>query len=213
MTMKPDAMSRRRPLFWFCLIGVTALVIAAAVCFVPRQRESRAPVKERARAELILKDDRLFESNGVTPFSGFVLTAYDGGEKKSRSSVSNGWLQGLSVGWHTNGQQQVEEHYAAGVSQGLRTKWYPNGQKLSEVTVVNGKLEGLYRTWHENGGRAEEVELKDGQPDGLSQAWFPSGCLKARVTLRNGTVVDQKFWKDGECNEEVTTNSDSPAGN
>jgi antitoxin component YwqK of YwqJK toxin-antitoxin module len=45
---------------------------------------------------------------------------------------------------------------------------------------------------------SEEVELKDGQAEGLSRAYFPSGSLKSQVTLRNGKVVDQQFYKDGE---------------
>ncbi len=210
MTMKSGAPNRRRPLFWLCLIIVTALAIAVAFFFVPRHRESfHAPLNERARGELILKESRFFESDGVTPFSGVVFATYDGGELKSRSTVSNGLLHGLSQGWHTNGQQQVEEHYVAGTSHGLRTKWHPNGQKLSEVTVVVGKLQGTYRSWHENGERAEEVELNDGQPDGLARAYFPSGFSKSQVTLRNGKVVDQKFWKDGE-HREATTSGPGP---
>ena len=86
----------------------------------------------------------------------------------------------------------------AGASHGLRIKWHLNGQKLSEVTIVGGKLHGTFRSWHENGTPAEEVELTDGQPDGFSRAYFPSGFLKSQVTLRNGKVVDQRFYKDGE---------------
>ena len=37
-----------------------------------------------------------------------------------------------------------------------------------------------------------------GQPEGLSQAYFPSGFLKSQVALRNGKVVDQQSWNDGE---------------
>ena len=124
---------------------------------------------------------------------------------KSRSAVSNGLLHGLSQGWYTNGQQQVEEHFVAGTSHGLRTKWHPNGQKLSEVNILSGKLEGKFRSWHDNGAPAEEVELTHGQPDGLSKAWFPSGFLKSQVTLRNGKVVEKQFYKDGEYREPTTS--------
>jgi antitoxin component YwqK of YwqJK toxin-antitoxin module len=52
--------------------------------------------------------------------------------------------------------------------------------------------------WHENGVLGEEVQLRAGQPEGLSRAWFPSGCPKAEVTLKDGQIVQQQFWKDGE---------------
>jgi antitoxin component YwqK of YwqJK toxin-antitoxin module len=207
-------MTLGHPVRWLCLIFVTALAIAVALVFVSHHRENvHAPLHERSLAELILKDSRLFEPDGVTPFSGVVFATYDGGELKSRSTVSNGLLHGLSQGWHTNGQQQVEEHFVTGTSHGLRTKWHPNGQKLSEVAIVSGKLQGTFRSWHENGERAEEVELKNGQPDGPSKAYFPSGFLKSQVTLRNGKVVGQKFWKDGEYREATTSGPVQLSGN
>jgi antitoxin component YwqK of YwqJK toxin-antitoxin module len=139
-----------------------------------------------------------FSPGETRGFTGFLLDTYDDGALKSRSAVSNGLLHGLSQGWHTNGQQQVEEHFVAGTSHGLRTKWHSNGQKLSAINIVNGNLQGTFRTWHENGERAEEVELKDGQPDGLSRSYFPSGFLKSQVTLQNGKVVEQRLWTEGE---------------
>ena len=202
MQMKSSARSFR----WFCRFMLMVLAITAVWFFVPRRHEGiRAPLNERPHQELVLIDGRFFEPGGGTPFSGVVLDRYAGGELKSRTVVSNGVLEGLSQGWHTNGQMQVEEHFVAGTSHGLRTKWHPNGQKLSAIPIINGKLHGTFRSWHENGERAEEVELKAGQPDGLSKAWFPSGFQKSQVTLRNGKVVAQKFWKDGEYWEATTT--------
>ena len=84
-------------------------------------------------------------------FTGWVTEQYPTGLLKSRSSVTNGLLEGLSEGWHTNGVKQVEEHYRAGVSHGLRVKWDENGQVVSEATVVGGKIEGVFRRWHSNG--------------------------------------------------------------
>lgn len=203
-----------RRLRWAAAVfACLAAVLVIGLLVYLGQRASVAPLAESPRKELVLRDGRLFLAGNAVPFTGLVTDTYDGGELKSRSVVSNGWLQGLSKGWHTNGQQQVEEHFVAGTSHGLRTKWHANGQKLSEVPVAEGKLSGTYRSWHENGERAEELELKDGQPDGLSRAWFPSGFQKSQVTLRNGKVVDQKFWKDGEFKKVAVAGPGLVSGN
>src|SRR5437868_6923684 len=188
------------------LIILLGLIVGGVLFLMGRQPpRSPAPIPEVHRKKLEMRADHWYLPGQNTGFTGLLLDTYENEALKSRSAVSNGLLHGLSQGWHTNGQQQVEEHFVAGISHGLRTKWHANGQKLSEVEIVNGKLQGTFRSWNENGERAEEVELKNGQPDGISKSYFPSGFLKAQVTLRNGTVVTQQFWKDGEYRE--TANS------
>ena len=187
---------RRRRLFSTVLL---AFVLGGFIFLATRHRPLRqAPLAEVHRQNLELRAEKWYERGQTNAFTGFLLETYEDGARKSLSAVSNGLLHGRSVGWYTNGQQQVEEYFIAGASQGLRTKWHANGQKLSEVLVVSGKLQGTFRSWHENGKPAEEVELANNEPNGLSKAYFPSGFLKAQVTMRNGKVVDQQFYKDGE---------------
>ena len=50
--------------------------------------------------ELVRRDGRLYQVSGAGPFTGIVTDAYEGGELKSRSVVTNGLLEGLSRGWH-----------------------------------------------------------------------------------------------------------------
>ena len=195
--------SRGRRVVLAVVLG--SLLVGVIFLAIRHRPVPSAPFPEVHRKNLELRAGSWFAPGQTNGLTGLLFDTYDDGAVKSRSAVSNGLLQGLSQGWHTNGQQQVEEHFVAGTSHGLRTKWHPNGQKLSEVPVVEGKLSGTFRSWHENGERAEEVELQDGQPGGLSRAWFPSGFQKSQVTLRNGKVVDQKFWKDGEYREAMTS--------
>ena len=153
---------------------------------------------EVSRTNLVLRDQRLHLAGQVAPFTGWMLERNPDGKLRSRSSVSSGVLHGVSQGWHTNGQLQVEEHFREGVSHGLRTKWYPSGAKLSEATIADGRLNGPFRRWQVNGALSEQIEFTNNQPEGVSLAWFPSGSLKARVLVRSGKVVEQQFWKDGE---------------
>jgi antitoxin component YwqK of YwqJK toxin-antitoxin module len=195
----PVVSGRRRVFFAILLMCALGGVITLGT----RHRSvRRAPLAEVHRQNLELRAGRWYEPRQTNGFTGFLLDTYDDGARKSLSAVSNGLLHGRSMGWHTNGQQQVEEYFVAGTSHGVRTKWHANGQKLSEVNIVNGKLQGVFRSWHENGERAEEVELANGQAEGLSRSYFPSGFLKSQVTLRNGKVVEQKFWKDGEYRDQ-----------
>jgi hypothetical protein len=40
--------------------------------------------------------------------------------------------------------------------------------------------------------------MKAGQPVGLARSCFASGFVKAEARLRDGQVLTQRFWKDGE---------------
>lgn len=157
-----------------------------------------APLPEVPRVALVLKDGRLHRPAQAAPFTGTVIERYPSGLLQSRSVVSNGLLQGVSEGWHTNGMLQVREHFVAGKSHGVRTKFYANGTKLSEAQIANGQLNGTFRRWHENGVLAEQIELVDDQPNGLSLAYYPSGCLKVRARMAGGKVVQMESFKDGE---------------
>lgn len=177
------------------LAAIVGGLLVGAILLALRPGGRPAPA-EVDRAELTLIDGRLHGKGESVPFTGFMIERYPDGLLQSRTSVSNGLLEGLSEGWYTNGQRQVLEHFQAGVSHGQRVKWYANGVKLSEANIVQGKIEGVFRRWHDNGVLAEEIPMKAGQPDGLSRAYYSNGRLKAEARLRAGQVLEQKFWED-----------------
>ena len=156
------------------------------------------PTVELARTNLVRIQNLWCEAGRTNPFTGVLLEYYPGGLRMSRSVISNGLLNGVSQGWYTNGQMQIQETYHANVADGLRTKWYPNGRKLSEATIVQGQIEGVFRRWHEDGSLAEEIPMHDGHQEGLGRAYYASGCLAEQVEVRAGKVVGQQTWKDGE---------------
>jgi antitoxin component YwqK of YwqJK toxin-antitoxin module len=161
-------------------------------------RARKPTLEEVPRERLTLREGRWCVGENHTPFTGFLVERYESGLVKSRSSVREGLLEGWSEGWYTNGQKQVTECFHAGVSHGLRTKWHANGRKLSAVLIVEGRLDGTFRRWNEDGTLAEEIAMKAGQPDGISRAYYPSGFLKAEARLRDGKLLEQKHWKEGE---------------
>jgi antitoxin component YwqK of YwqJK toxin-antitoxin module len=197
------------------LVLTVALVsVVAGVIFLAHRHGSRltAPLPEVHRKNLELRAGRWYEPGQTNGFTGVLLDTYDDEALRSRSTVSNGALHGLSQGWHTNGQQQVEEHFQAGTSHGVRTKWYEDGTKLSEAMIVDGKLHGTFRRWHPNGSLAEEVVMKQGEPEGISRAYYPSGFLKAEAHLLGGRVLERQSWRDGELKRAVLVQHDAPTG-
>jgi len=190
--------------FWTGL--ALAALVACVVLGVRRWRtaEPPAPAVTASLGELTLRDGRMIRTGETNPFTGWMEESYPGAGLKSRSWLAAGRLDGVSEGWFTNGVLQVREHFVAGVSEGTVTRWHVTGVMQSQGTALAGKLEGTFRRWHENGVLAEELLLRAGQPEGLSRAWFPSGCPKAEVTLKDGKIVQQQFWKDGERPPETT---------
>ena len=199
----------------FALLGLLTATVAVLLLrptASPRRVKNPDVPAAVARTNLVLYAGRLCMAGQTNAFTGLMIEHAATGSLRSRSSISNGLLQGLSEGWHTNGQLQVAEHFKEGVSHGIRTKWYVDGTKLSEAMIVDGRLNGSFRRWYETGALAEEVEMKSGEPDGIAKAYFPNGSLKSQATLQRGKVVDQKFWKNGESKEEaaeITTTSAS----
>ena len=182
---------------WFFVIAFAVCILLCALLY-PRFRPRPAALAEVPRAQLTLLEGHFYRTGASAPFTGLVTESYPSGSLKCRSVVSNGILEGLSAGWHTNGQQQIEEYFHAGVSHGHRTKWHENGNKQSEADIVEGKIQGLFRRWYPDGALAEEISMRAGQPDGLSRSYYPSGYLKAQVQLRMGEVLEQRSWREEE---------------
>ncbi len=203
--MNPSLRSR----LW--IIGLSVLVCAAAAVVLRHWRTPpAASLPEVTRAQLTQVDGRFYRPGAGSPYTGWMADSYENGRLKCRSAVSNGLLEGLTMGWHTNGQQQIQEWFQAGVSHGRRTKWYENGAKQSEADIVEGKIQGTFRRWHPEGALAEEISMKDGQPHGLSRAFYPNGQLKAQARMHLGQVVEQKFWPEKAAEAALSTPTNAP---
>lgn len=190
--------SRAFPTWPFRNVGLLAAIGLAAYLLFFGLQSKKGPPLNTLRSELTLQNGLWRWAEESKPFTGVMIDTYESGALKSRSEVSNGLLQGLTEGWFTNGQRQVQESFRAGVSHGFRAKWHANGRKMSEVLVVEGKLEGMFRRWSEDGSLSEEIEMKEGAAHGISRAYNPDGSLRAQAQLQNGRVLDQKFWQPGE---------------
>lgn len=199
----PPFLKNRGRTLRLCAAIVALVSCLVGVCWFFLLRPDGLHV-EVHREDLELREGLLYLKGRSRPFSGLMVESYPSGARQSRSQFANGLLNGISEGWHPNGQLDVRENFKAGFSHGLRVKWYATGAKLSEAMIWEGKLNGTFQRWHENGMLAERIEMKKGNVDGLSEAYYPSGFLKARVRLVAGKPVGQKFWKDGEAHDLTT---------
>jgi antitoxin component YwqK of YwqJK toxin-antitoxin module len=192
--MQEDSNRERRPKVspatWFLAFAITAL----GGWWISQQQQP-APVE--VERELLLSlvsrsNDMMFASGATEPFTGSVVEYYKNGQLKSKTEVAEGKLQGVSHGYFTNGQMQVEEFFTNGVSHGVRKKWHMNGTLLSEGEIMGGKFHGAFKKYHENGKLAQEVMLSNGVPHGVSRAWDTNGTLLNTVEMRNGEKVGEK---------------------
>lgn len=188
---------RVRPGIWMGLALAVLVVSGAAISL--RWTASPTPqalLPEVERSQLVSKRNRLELEGRV--FTGWMLEHYPDGALKSRSSISNGVLNGLSEGWFTGGTLQVSEHFRDGVSHGERRRWDEQGRPVSVAQIDSGRLVGRFQRWHENGVLAEEMTMKAGAADGPARTWFPSGFLKSEVIMLEGKIQSQKTYADGE---------------
>ncbi len=141
---------------------------------------------ELSLTNAVQKNGRFFASDGVVPFSGILVDYYPSGALRSRTSIQEGRIDGLSRGFYENGQLQIEERFRAGVSHGLRTKWRADGSKLSAGKIVNGVFDGKFVKWHPNGTISQEISMKEGQAHGVSKSWDEEGGLLSEVSMTQG---------------------------
>lgn len=148
------------------------------------------------REQLRIRSGQFYSPDSTTPFTGWMLDHYPGGELSLRSAVINGRLHGLSEGWFTNGVRQLREAFHSGIPEGPRTTWHPNGRKRSEGTLRAGLQQGTYRQWDEQGQQIVAAEFLDGKAHGISLAWHASGFLKAEALMNHGEIEVRRAYPD-----------------
>src|SRR6266511_3157124 len=119
MTAPNENQSRGTKLKWALVAGLPALAIIPWLLRPPSPAtrvESPVTPAAVARTNLALVAGRLCLSGQTNAFTGLMVEHGADGSLRSRSSVVNGLLHGLSQGWYTNGQLQVTEQFKEGVS-------------------------------------------------------------------------------------------------
>jgi antitoxin component YwqK of YwqJK toxin-antitoxin module len=171
-------------------------------CCIGCHRNEVVSEAEYSLSQLLKSGDLILDPQHQIPYSGWVRETYpDGVQIKSRSRMKDGKLHGESSGYFSNGNLQVMEHFQKGVSHGKRLRFNEDGSKSAEEPIVEGQFHGVVLKWHSNGQLAESIEYNHGIPHGDASAWFDDGTVRSRAHFKNGAMMDQQFWKQGELNE------------
>ncbi|MEP6834116.1 MAG: hypothetical protein ABJB74_12010 [Gemmatimonas sp.] len=162
------------------LTGVLALSLLA---FAVVPKSNRAVVESTS--------SRLTEVNGVVllnqqPFNGHVYEHFDGGVLKRDANYRDGKLNGVTRGWHENGQVDYARTYSAGLEEGTHKGWYENGGRRFEYHFRNGVSEGVSKQWYRNGKPYTLFHFTNGQEAGQQQMWDTEGKLRANYVIREG---------------------------
>jgi hypothetical protein len=94
----PPPAARLRRLEWLAALAGLGTALGWLLLHTPPP----APLPEVPRAQLTLREGLLYSKDTAVPFTGIVTEYYEGGGRKSRSVVAQGFLEGLSEGWHAN---------------------------------------------------------------------------------------------------------------
>jgi antitoxin component YwqK of YwqJK toxin-antitoxin module/predicted RNA-binding Zn-ribbon protein involved in translation (DUF1610 family) len=126
---------------------------------------------------------------------GQQILYYRTGAVKQLGNRNMGALNGKVAGWHENGNQSFEEHYANGRLDGEATRWYENGQMKTKLTKRLGVLHGQAIGWHENGNQSFEEHYLTGALHGQVRKWFENGQLRLQGDYQSGSAVgDFRVW-------------------
>ena len=130
-------------------------------------------------------EELYFLPNKITPYTGWSKYVEDG--RTTVSQIKDGKPEGLSAGWHENGQKASEGNRKDGKVDGPWTEWYKNGQKKWEGNHKDGRLISAL-AWKPNGEKCPMTNLKNG--NGIVVWYNDNGTEKGRLTYKDGELVD-----------------------
>ncbi|MBL7003535.1 MAG: toxin-antitoxin system YwqK family antitoxin [Gammaproteobacteria bacterium] len=94
-------------------------------------------------------------------------------QMSSQMHFINGTISGAYVGWHSNGNKEIEVSFKHGLKDGLYIRWHANGQK---------KVEGKY---------IANIDKNRQHKTGVWSYWNEGGKLTAKETYREGILIGE----------------------
>jgi len=171
---------------------------AATPTFVPVPAEvSPTPAVKAASqpaAELysLAYDDTkdVFSVPGTTtPFSGPVVSHYEGGTVESQGALLNGKQEGPWIEYYENGKKSEEGSYHAGEEEGPWKYWFENGQLDSEGAYHAGSPVGPWSKHFESGKPDSEGAYVDGVMNGPWKFYDETTGQVRIITFDHGTQL------------------------
>ena len=115
--------------------------------------------------------------------------------EKRIESYKNGKIEGLSKGWHKDGNKKFETYYKGGKLDGLSIWWYENGQKQAEIDYIDGLRNGDAKWWDEKEGYLTCTEkVQNDLKEGPTNWFYKSGAKKEVSHFKAGKYNGISTW-------------------
>ena len=120
------------------------------------------------------------ERPSFEPYSGPVVSMWDGENIRERGALVQGRWDGVREIFYADGQLAVQEEYNRGELHGPFESYFRQGSPSDKGTYVNGKLDGPYEAyWIRQ--LAERGSWSEGRECGEWVRYFPSSSYGLRV--------------------------------
>lgn len=142
--------------------------------------------------QVLLTDENLKLVNGVLnykgkPFSGHLVSYYEGVKPKQKVHYSNGRKNGVEKQWNIDGVLIEKRTYVKGRKSGIHQGWWDSNKLKFEYTFNNvGMYNGSVKEWYENGQLYRSFNYIEGKEIASQRLWKPDGSIKANYEVVNG---------------------------
>jgi len=128
----------------------------------------------------------------------------------SKINYSNGVINGTYIGWHSNGNKELEASFKHGLKDGLYTRWHTNGQRKIEgkyIANIDKNREdkvGTWLHWNKNGKliRKEDYQkgilIQENITDELKTNIYPDGKFKSQAICNKTDDFRVQWYKSGQ---------------
>lgn len=130
---------------------------------------------------------------------------YANGQLSLVIPFQNGFRDGLSVIYSTEGKVILSSQFKNGLQEGKMIAYYPSGRILSESNFCHNNLQGPQIAYHENGREKSRMNYELGLLHGRFQEWADSGTLLYEGQYEHGKKegLFKKYTSEGLLKSEM----------
>lgn len=155
--------------------------------------------KEIDMANLVERNDKVYEVNSEKPFSGKITKKNEKGQFIITGHYNKGLKDDEWVYYYNNGQVKKKVHYKNNVLNGKYETYTENGDPLISTNYLKGKYDGNYIEYNNRKNLIRDINYKNGQYNGNYKEYNSNGILIIETTYKNG-LIDGKYkdyYKNG----------------
>mgnify|MGYP000865311986 FL=1 len=136
------------------------------------------------------RNGKEIDSNTSNEYSGYARQIDQEWQLRTVFLVKNGWVI-KTKSWDKFGRPRTQRYYKNGKLHGPWIGWHENGQKQIEFTWANGVPLGESTSWHQNGNLAKKGQYQKGKMHGEWITYQFDGTEKTRLIYNFGKIVSE----------------------